>query len=165
MSGRIYPPLEALYDADQLEGIMAGQKAPCPVCGAPLAQWGEGRCITCDVRMTPVKDCDRLLELAVAFQVALTVEAKAWGIPDHDITPVLRAALYEAGLLATGVSDTGISDLDPDQAVELLADRLRLVAGDVADAAELVGLDDDYIARGLKAGALGIIEDTAGRYP
>ena len=30
MSGRIYPPLEALYDADQLEGLMAGQKAPCP---------------------------------------------------------------------------------------------------------------------------------------
>ena len=163
MSGRIYPPLEALYDADQLEGIMAGQKAPCLDCGAPLAQWGEGRCITCDVRMTPVQDCDRMLELASAFPAALAAEA--WGIPDHDITPVLRAAADEAGLLATGASDTGISDLDPDQAVELLADRLRLVAGDVADAAELVGLDDDYIARGLKAGALGIIEDVAGRYP
>ena len=145
--------------------IMAGQKAPCPDCGAPVVQWCEGMCITCDVRMTPVKDCDRLLELASAFLVALAVEAKAWGILDHDITPVLRAALDEAGLLATGASDTGISDLDPDQAVELLADRLRLVAGDVADAAELVGLDDDCIARGLKAGALGIIEDTAGRYP
>ena len=115
--------------------------------------------------MTPVKDCDRLLELEVAFLLALAVEAKAWGIPDHDITPVLRAAADEAGLLATGASDTGISDLDPDQAVELLSDRLLLIAGDVADAAELVGLDDDYIARGLKTGALGIIEDTAGRYP
>ena len=81
MSGRIYPPLEALYDADQLEGIMAGQKAPCPDCGAPLAQWGEGRCITCDVRMTPVQDCDRLLELASAFLVAFDGGGEGLGHP------------------------------------------------------------------------------------
>ena len=144
---------------------MAGNKSPCLDCGAPLVEWGEGRCITCDLRMTPVKGCDRLLELASAFLVALGAEAKACGIPDHDIALVLRAAVDEAGSLATGASDTAVSDLDPDQAVELLADRLRLLAGDVADAAELVGLDDDYIARGLKAGAFGIIEYTAGRYP
>ena len=145
---------------------MAGNKSPCLDCGAPLVEWGEGRCIACDLRMTLVKDCDRLLELSSAFLlVALAAEAKAWGIPDHDIAFVLRAAADEAGSLATGASDTAVSDLDPDQAVELLADRLRLLAGDVADAADLVGLDDDYIARGLKAGAFGIIEDTAGRYP
>ena len=145
---------------------MAGNKSPCLDCGAPLVEWAEGRCIAGDLRMTLVKDCDRLLELSSAFLlVALTAEAKAGGIPDHDITPVLRAAADEAGSLATGASDTAVSDLDPDQAVELLADRLRLLASDVADAAELVGLDDDYIARGLKAGAFGIIEYTAGRYP
>ena len=145
---------------------MAGNQTPGLDCGAPLVEWGQGRCITGDVRMTLVKDCDRLLELASAFLlVALGEEAKAWGIPDHDITPVLRAAADEAGSLETGACDTAVSDLDPDQAVELLADRLLLIAGDVADAAELVGLDDDYIARGLKAGAFGIIEDTAGRYP
>ena len=145
---------------------MAGNQTPCLDCSAPLVEWGEGRCIAGDLRRTLVKDCDRLLELSSAFfPVALAAEAKAWGIPDHDITPVLRAAADEAGLLATGASDTAVSDLDPDQAVELLADRLRLLAGDEADAAELVGLDDDYIARGLKAGAFGIIEYTAGRYP
>ena len=106
---------------------MAGNQTPGLDCGAPLVDWGEARCIACDLRMTPVKDCDRLLELSSAFLVALAAEAKAWGIPDHDITPVLRAAADEAGSLATGASDTAVSDLDPDQAVELLADRLRLL--------------------------------------
>ncbi len=136
---------------------MAGNQRPCLDCGAPLVEWGEGRCIACDLRMTLLKDCHRLLELSA--------EAKAWGIPDHDIAFVLRAAADEAGSLATGASDTAVSDLDPHQAVELLSDRLRLIAGDAAHAEELVGLDDDYIARGLKAGAFGIIEYTAGRYP
>ena len=45
---------------------MAGNQTPCLDCGAPPVEWGEGRCIACDLRMTLLKDCDRLLELSSA---------------------------------------------------------------------------------------------------
>ena len=56
---------------------MAGNQTPCLDCGAPLVEWGEGRCIACDLRMTLLKDWDPLLVLTSAFLVALSAEAKA----------------------------------------------------------------------------------------
>ena len=44
---------------------MVGNQTPCLDCGALLVEWGEGRCIACDLRMMLLKDCHRLLELAV----------------------------------------------------------------------------------------------------
>ena len=57
---------------------MAGNQTPGLDCGAPLVEWGEARCIACDLRMTLVKDCDPLLELSSTFLGALAAEAKTW---------------------------------------------------------------------------------------
>ena len=133
----------------------------CSDCGGTLIPWVEGRCISCDVLATPVRDFDHLTLLAEAFLTTLAnVGRRSGAVSEDDIAVAFRAA--SANATRSRIERSQL-DGDDDNAglVAELGDQLRDYGSRIASNATALGYGDGLIAAALRAGAAGILRDVA----